>query len=125
MSDVESVSDSKSRIFAALRATPRAKRNERNKGPTGWLALPLATMGMLVRAGVFKLSEVLGPYFNSFGEEVIETTGNLAVSFIYAGALTLLAHRSTWNARLAPLAAVGRMALSNYLFSRSSAQFSL
>ena len=33
----------------------------------------------------------------------------------YASAIVLLAQRETWKRRLAPLAAVGRMALTNYL----------
>jgi uncharacterized protein len=81
-----------------------------------WWALLLAGIGMLVRAGVFKLPKILGPYFSSFGEEVLETIGNFAVSFFYAGTLILFAQLPAWNARLSPLAAVGRMALSNYLF---------
>jgi uncharacterized protein len=34
----------------------------------------------------------------------------------YAAAITLLVQREGWKKRLAPLAAVGRLALSNYLF---------
>jgi uncharacterized protein len=81
-----------------------------------WWALLLGAIGLLVRAGVFKLPEILGPSFSSFGQEALETTGNLALSFFYADALIVLVHRPAWNGRLAPLAAVGRMALSNYLF---------
>jgi uncharacterized protein len=42
--------------------------------------------------------------------------GPPALCFFYAAALTLLAQRERWKIRLAPLAAVGRMALTNYLF---------
>lgn len=38
-----------------------------------------------------------------------------ALTFAYAAALVLLTQRRTWAPRLAPLAAVGRMALTNYL----------
>jgi uncharacterized protein len=41
--------------------------------------------------------------------------GAPALSIGYAAALTLLAQRDRWRRRLAPLAAAGRMALSNYL----------
>ena len=78
-------------------------------------AFALALVGMLVRAGAFHLSSVMGPLFAGFGEEVLDTTGNLALSFFYASAIVLLAHRPVWKSRLAPLAAVGRTALSNYL----------
>jgi len=81
-----------------------------------WWTLVLGVVGMLFRAGVFKLPELLGPYLSGLGEEGLETIGNLALSFFYASALILLAQRHAWKSRLAPLAAVGRMALSNYLF---------
>ena len=80
-----------------------------------WWALALGVVGMLNRAGVFKLPELPGSYFSGFGEEGLQTIGNLGLSFFYAGALILLAQRHAWKSRLAPLAAVGRMALSNYL----------
>ncbi len=41
--------------------------------------------------------------------------GGPALCFFYASAIVLLAQREAWKRRLAPLAAVGRMALSNYL----------
>jgi len=41
--------------------------------------------------------------------------GTPALSYSYASILILLAQKEHWQARLAPLAAVGRMALSNYL----------
>ena len=40
----------------------------------------------------------------------------LALSLFYASAIVLLAQRAAWKKWLAPLAPVGRMALSNYLF---------
>ena len=81
-----------------------------------WWALGLAVLGMMVRAGAFNLSRVIGPSLGGFGKEVLETTGNLAFSFLYASAIILLAQRPVWKLRFAPLAAVGRTALSNYLF---------
>jgi len=41
--------------------------------------------------------------------------GILALSLAYVAGLTLLLQQHRWQARLAPLAAVGRMALTNYL----------
>ncbi len=41
--------------------------------------------------------------------------GVLALSLVYVAGLTLLLQQPRWQARLAPLAAVGRMALTNYL----------
>jgi len=43
------------------------------------------------------------------------TLGSLALSLSYAGGLVLLFERASWRRRLRPLAAVGRMALTNYL----------
>jgi uncharacterized protein len=83
---------------------------------TLWWALALGVVGMLVRAGVFKLPKLFGSYFSGLVEEVLDTIGCLALSFFYASAIILLAQRHGWKTRLAPLAAVGRMALSNYLF---------
>jgi len=80
-----------------------------------WWALAFAVLGMLVRAGVLSLPKGLGPYFGDLSAEVLETAGNLALSFFYAVSIILLAERPHWKRRLAPLAAVGRTALSNYL----------
>jgi uncharacterized protein len=41
--------------------------------------------------------------------------GAPALSFFYASAIVLLFQQAGWRKRLAPLAAVGRTALSNYL----------
>lgn len=43
------------------------------------------------------------------------SVGGVGLSLFYASALVLLAQREKWKRRLAPLAAVGRMALTNYL----------
>jgi uncharacterized protein len=42
--------------------------------------------------------------------------GGPALSLFYISAITLLAQNLVWKQRLAPLASVGRMALSNYIF---------
>ena len=41
--------------------------------------------------------------------------GTPALSLFYACVLILVAHQQAWKRRLSPLAAVGRMALTNYL----------
>jgi uncharacterized membrane protein YeiB len=78
--------------------------------------LALGVAGTLARAGILKLPETRSPYLNGLVQGIVDTTGFLAMSFFYAGAITLLAQRDAWKRRLLPLAAVGRMALSNYLF---------
>ena len=81
-----------------------------------WWALPLGMGGMLVRAGVLKLPNLLGPCLAGTGEEIFDTIGYLALSSVYATSIILLAQHEAWKPCLRPLAAVGRMALSNYLF---------
>lgn len=81
-----------------------------------WWALALGLAGILARAGIFRLPALRMPYFTGFAGEVLETAGYLALSFFYACVIILLTQRPAWKTRLAPLGAVGRMALSNYLF---------
>jgi uncharacterized protein len=49
------------------------------------------------------------------GDAAFYQVGVPALCFFYASAIILLAQKATWKRRLAPLAPVGRMALSNYL----------
>ncbi len=49
------------------------------------------------------------------GDAAFYQVGVPALCFFYASAIILLAQKPTWKRRLAPLAPVGRMALSNYL----------
>jgi len=51
----------------------------------------------------------------NIGADLSWRVGAPALSFFYASAILLLFQRSGWRKRLAPLAAVGRTALSNYL----------
>src|SRR5262249_167807 len=81
-----------------------------------WWALALGLGGILARAGIFRLPDRRVAYLTSRAHGVLETAGYLALSFFYAGVIVLLAQWQAWKMRLAPLGAVGRMALSNYLF---------
>lgn len=49
------------------------------------------------------------------GDAASYQVGVPALCFFYASGIVLLAQRPAWKPRLAPLAPVGRMALSNYL----------
>ena len=51
----------------------------------------------------------------AFGASVLMTVAALLLSFGYLASVVLLVQRPGWRARLAPLAAAGRMALSNYI----------
>ena len=57
-----------------------------------------------------------GPEHPSWVEAVAYRIGSPALTFFYASAIVLLVQSHDWKLRLAPLAPVGRMALSNYLF---------
>jgi uncharacterized protein len=65
----------------------------------------------------------VGGAFDPSPTSVMQNVGRLclvfaapAMSFFYASTILLLAQGEAWRRRLAPLAVVGRMALSNYLF---------
>ena len=77
-------------------------------------------MGIVCASAAHILSEHLPnpvwPYATRRAEAILWNIGAPALCFFYASAIILLAQRETWKKRLAPLAAVGRLALSNYLF---------
>jgi uncharacterized protein len=55
-------------------------------------------------------------YATSHGvKRLVAVFGDPALAFAYAAAIVLLAQRPVWQRRLAPLAAAGRMSLTNYL----------
>lgn len=70
-----------------------------------WIGLAIGLVGNLAFATTHDL----------LLSSVAVTVGAPALSFCYASGLLLLAHHSRWQARVAPLASVGRMALSNYI----------
>ena len=81
-----------------------------------WWGLALGLAGTLVSVGgqwpnpAVPYSRLTRRYSG-----VLWFLGTPALSFFYASVLIFLAQRETWTKRLAPLAAVGRTALSNYL----------
>ena len=74
-------------------------------------ALGLVCTGASVLASEFAPPGVL---VNILGD-MLWRVGAPALSFFYASAILLLFQQTAWQRRLAPLAAVGRTALSNYL----------
>ncbi len=70
----------------------------------------LAACGVLL-AG----TNAVPPYWRSLWTPIYFAIGVPALSFFYISTLVLLFQKEAWKRRLAPLAAVGRMALSNYL----------
>jgi uncharacterized protein len=83
-----------------------------------WWGLSLGLVGNGV--GVM-VAQYPGPYKAPWdkswvGDAAFYQIGIPALCFFYASGIVLLAERPGWKLRLAPLAPVGRMALSNYLF---------
>ena len=55
------------------------------------------------------------PYTTHLLVVILREISNLALAFAYGSAFVLLAQRRFWHALFAPLAAAGRLALTNYL----------
>ncbi len=81
-----------------------------------WWGLGLGLPANVVSVVRWELSNPAWPYLTSQLAELLWAVGAPALCFFYASAIILLVQRHGWKERLAPLAAVGRMALSNYLF---------
>ncbi len=81
-----------------------------------WWGLGLGLPANVVSEVRWQLSDPAWPYLTGQLTELLWAVGAPALCFFYASAIILLAQRQAWKERLAPLAAVGRMALSNYLF---------
>jgi uncharacterized protein len=80
----------------------------------GW-GLAVGLTGNLVYATLSEVGNRFVPSPVSLLAQVGHTYGAPALAVAYGAGLTLLMQRPGWSARLAPLASVGRMALSNYL----------
>ncbi len=84
-----------------------------------WWSLGLGLLNLMANAAFLLVwtNPVLPPlpYFLEVAAEVLWRVGAPALGFFYAAVIILLVQREAWKHRLAPLAAVGRVALSNYL----------
>ncbi len=78
----------------------------------GTLALGLICTGISITG---KWPDPVLPHETPLWRGLLWYLGTPALSFSYACMVTLLAQKGHWQARLTPLAAVGRTALSNYL----------
>jgi len=83
-----------------------------------WWCLCLGSLNLVVNA-IFQSLWTDPSFTISYIAEITISLlwyiGASALGFFYAAVLVLLAQREKWKHRLAPLAAIGRMALSNYL----------
>ncbi|MBM4168133.1 MAG: DUF418 domain-containing protein [Ignavibacteria bacterium] len=82
---------------------------------TFWWGLVLGISGNLIYALAREYSIPSEPTLLSFVSTAGFAFGGPALCLFYAAALTRLSMSSGWKRRLAPLAAVGRFAISNYL----------
>lgn len=80
-----------------------------------WWGLGLGLVGQAVWFVSEKLPNPAWPFFTRQVGSVLEPFADAALSFCYATAVVLLAQHTGWKKLLAPLAAPGRMALTNYL----------
>lgn len=83
---------------------------------TLWVGLVLGLIGNALPIVANLASARLSTSVRGLLPVVGFAVGAPSLCFFYASALVLLAQRSAWRKRMASLAAVGRMALSNYLF---------
>lgn len=88
---------------------------------TFWIGLIIGLVFNAIAVWVTVDSSAVAPEHQRFARVSARTIGAPALMLCYASGLVLLSRRETWRARLVPLAPVGRMALSNYLFQSLAA----
>lgn len=81
-----------------------------------WWGLGLGLVGNLIFVVARESSNPPILSLTTLVYTVFFAIGAPALCFFYVSAIILLVQREAWRKRLAPLAAAGRMALSNYLF---------
>lgn len=81
-----------------------------------WWGMGLGLVSQSVRFFTENSPDPAWPLFTHLATSLFTAFGNPALSFGYASAIILLLQTERWRTQLAPLAAAGRMALSNYLF---------
>ncbi len=81
---------------------------------TGW-ALGLGLVCAALSTAIFELNRTPGPSAIKWLGSLCYWTGRPAMMIFYVGVIVQLAQRPAWQRRLAPLAAAGRMPLTNYL----------
>jgi uncharacterized protein len=77
--------------------------------------LPLGLLCNVGYAAALEWSSRIEPSWALWAGYAVYTVGMPLLSFGYAAGIVLLVQQEPWRTRLAPLAAVGRMALTNYL----------
>ena len=88
-----------------------------------WWGLGLGLVGCSIGHIFWQFSDPAGPSLTRPLAVLLWAIGAPALCFFYASGIVLLTQREPWKRRLAPLAAVGRLALSNYVLHWLVAMF--
>ncbi len=80
-----------------------------------WWGLGLGVVCLPVYLAAEHASALAWPLLSRPLAKLLDAIASPGLAFFYAAAIVLLAQRDVWKLRFAPLAAVGRMALTNYL----------
>lgn len=80
-----------------------------------WWGLGLGVVCLPVYLAAERASTLAWPLLSLPLANLLDAIASPGLAFFYAAAIVLLAQRDVWKLRFAPLAAVGRMALTNYL----------
>jgi len=81
-----------------------------------WVGLGIGVTFNAVFASTIARPEIVPPEYYRLASRGARTLGAPALMLFYVCGIILLVQKESWHHRLAPLAAVGRTALSNYLF---------
>ena len=82
---------------------------------TLWLGLIIGLAFNAISVWTMLDSSPFAPQYQRFVRIATRTIGAPALMLFYASGIVLLLRKERWRGRLAPMAPVGRMALSNYL----------
>jgi uncharacterized protein len=80
-----------------------------------WWGLGLGVVCLPVYLAAERASTLAWPLLSLPLATLLDAIASPGLAFFYAAAIVLLAQRDVWKLRFAPLALVGRMALTNYL----------
>jgi uncharacterized protein len=85
-------------------------------GSLAWIVMVVSRTEMVDRS-LYSIEQLLRlPFYLGFFGITLTVLVPTALCFFYASGIVLLAQKVNWTRMLAPLGAVGRMALTNYLF---------
>jgi uncharacterized protein len=80
-----------------------------------WWGIPVGLGSQLVYVVLNERFDAFEPSWGSLVANLAQFAGAPVLALVYVAGVTLLVQHGAWHARLRPLAAVGRMAMTNYL----------